>query len=304
MRTLTVGLLMSLQDEGETWTKLDSHADTCVVGKSSFIVHDYDRKVNVTGYDPSQPTAQSLRFVSAALAYDDPKSGEVIILVLNQAISVHHLKHNLVSPFQMSLNDVKVNDTPRFLTESPTDETHTFIVPGAFGIEDELVIPLEVHGVSSVFPTWKPTTHEYDTCDCRYELTYGAPDFDPSDPSFAHAEEAMTNSFGGLCDTRGDTDKRVRTLCKMLRARTGILIQDDSSEFQVLALSNTLSDRTFVPAMISNLNVSGVTSSDRHDGVDATTLERNWGIGLHAAKETLKMTTQRGVQTMVHPSLS
>ena len=90
----------------------------------------------------------------------------------------------------------------------------------------------------------------------------------------------------------------------MSRSCAGNLLQDESLEFQVSALSNTLSERTFVMAMIANVNVSGVTSSDRHDGVDATTLERNWGIGLHAAKETLKVTTQRGVQTMVHPSLS
>ena len=53
------------------------------------------------------------------------------------------------------------------------------IVSGAFGIEDELVIPLKVHGVSSMIPTRKPTTHEYDMCDRRYELAYGAPSFDP-----------------------------------------------------------------------------------------------------------------------------
>ena len=127
---------MSLQDEGETRTELDSHADTCVVGKNTLIVHDYDRKVNVTGYDPNQPTAQSLRIVSADLAFDDQNSGEVIILVLNQAISIPHLEHNLVIPFQMRLNEFKVNDTPRFLTKKTTDETHTLVVPGAFGIED------------------------------------------------------------------------------------------------------------------------------------------------------------------------
>ena len=187
-------------------------------------MHEYDRKFNVTGYDPIQPTAQSLRIVSAALAYDEPKIGEVTVLVLNQAINVPHLKHNLMSPFQMRLNDVKVNDTPFSITEIPTEETHTLIVTGAFVIEDELVIPLEVHSVSSVFPTGKPTTHEYDTCNRRYELTYGAPDFDPSDPAFAHAEEAMTNYFDGLCDTRGYIDKRVRTLCQMSQACAGILL--------------------------------------------------------------------------------
>ena len=267
-------------------------------------MHDYDRKVNVTGYDRSHRTSQSLQIVSAALAYYGPKSGEVTILVLNKAINVPHPEHNLVSPFQMRLNDVKVNDTPRLLTERPTDKTHTLIVPGAFGIEDELVIPLEVHGVSSVFPTWKPTTHEYDTCDRRYELTYGAPDFDPSDPSFASAEEAMTNLFGGLRDTRGDTYKQVRTLCQMSQACAGTLLQDDSLELQVSALSNTLSYRTFVSTMIANVNVFGVTSSDCCDGVDATILARNWGIVLHAEKRTLKVTTPLGVRTMVHLRLS
>ena len=147
----------SVQGEGETRTELDSHADTCVVRKNALIVHDYNQKVNVTEYDPKQPTAQSLRIVSAALAFDEPNSGEVIILVLNQAISIPHLEHKLVSPFQMRLNDVKLNDTPRFLTEKPTYETNTLVVPGDFGIKYELVISLMFHGVSSVFPTRKPT---------------------------------------------------------------------------------------------------------------------------------------------------
>ena len=85
----------------------------------------------------------------------------------------------------------------------------------------------------------------------------------------------MINSFGGLRDTRGDTDKRVQTLCQISRSCAENLLQDDSSEFQVSALYNTLSERTFVMAMIANVNVSGVTSSDRRDGVDATTLARN-----------------------------
>ena len=53
------------------------------------------------------------------------------------------------------------------------------------------------------------------------------------------------------------------------------MLQDDSSEFQVSEISNTLSDRTFVSDMIANVNVSGVTSGARRDGVDASTLARN-----------------------------
>ena len=68
--------------------------------------------------------------VSAALAYDSPVNGEVIILVVHQAIHIPHLHHNLLSPMQLRLHDVIVNDTPRFLTSAPTDLTHTLAIPG------------------------------------------------------------------------------------------------------------------------------------------------------------------------------
>ena len=56
--------------------------------------------------------------------------------------------------------------------------------------------------------------------------------------------------------------------------------------------------------MVASVCVSGITSSDPHDGIDALTLARNWGIGVRTAKKTLKVTTQRGVRTMVHALLS
>ena len=37
----------------ESRTELDTHADTCVVGKDCLVTHEYDRLVSVTGYDPN-----------------------------------------------------------------------------------------------------------------------------------------------------------------------------------------------------------------------------------------------------------
>jgi hypothetical protein len=161
-----VRALAALQDHGEGLRlELDSHADTCVIGKDSLVIHDFDRPVNVTGYEPNQPVAKALQTVSAALAYDNPVNGEVIILVVHQAIHIPHLSHNLLSPFQMRLSDVTANDAPRFLTDNPTEITHTLSVPGVFGTGDEYVIPLDLFGVSSGFPTRKPTGQEYKLCD-------------------------------------------------------------------------------------------------------------------------------------------
>ena len=38
-------------DDQESTTDLDSHADTCVVGKNALITLDFETPVRVTGYD-------------------------------------------------------------------------------------------------------------------------------------------------------------------------------------------------------------------------------------------------------------
>lgn len=55
-------------------SELDSHADTSVDCMSCLIVHDYDKCVDVTGYNPRQG-----RF-SAVLADEFPHTGEVCII--------------------------------------------------------------------------------------------------------------------------------------------------------------------------------------------------------------------------------
>jgi hypothetical protein len=67
-------------------TETDSHADTCVVGKECLVFHDFERPVNVCGFDSSLGTVNDRSVVSTALAYDDLTTGEVIILVIHQAI--------------------------------------------------------------------------------------------------------------------------------------------------------------------------------------------------------------------------
>ena len=36
----------------DTSLELDSHVDTCCVGKEALLIYDYDRPVTVSGYDP------------------------------------------------------------------------------------------------------------------------------------------------------------------------------------------------------------------------------------------------------------
>jgi hypothetical protein len=84
---------------GETTLELDSHADTCVLGCDALILLDYDRPVIAKGYDPSLGT-KTYATVSGALAYDDPVTGKVYHLVINQAIHIPHLDHHLLCSMQ------------------------------------------------------------------------------------------------------------------------------------------------------------------------------------------------------------
>ena len=59
-------LTTKLNPHGMTTLELDSHADTCVLGRDCLVILDYDQPVQVVGYDPAlggkpiEPLAESL----------------------------------------------------------------------------------------------------------------------------------------------------------------------------------------------------------------------------------------------------
>ena len=194
----------------ETNTELDSHAEQSLVGRNALIVHDYDRPINIVGYDPDGPVRKSLKTVSAALAYTLPETGETVILVIHQAVHHPTLDHHLLSPMQMRLNDVIVNDCPKFLTENPSATDHAIVVTGDTS-DDKLVIPLSLKGVTSVFPTRKPSIQEFEACP-HYDLTFDSPEYKPEDITYAEQESAMARALARLQETGDRTETRCLSL--------------------------------------------------------------------------------------------
>jgi hypothetical protein len=171
------------KEKGVNRSDLESHADACVVEKEALLFNDFDREVTVSGYDPSGET-KSLRTVYAALGYVIPETGKNVLLIIHQAISLPTLDHNLLITMQMRLHDVVVNETPNFQSLEPTSLSHTISVRGD-EVDDVLVIPLDLFGVVTCFPTFKPSQEEFDTCP-RYELTYESPVYDPTVTLFGY----------------------------------------------------------------------------------------------------------------------
>jgi hypothetical protein len=116
-----------------------------------------------------------------------------VILVVHQAILLPDLDHNLLSTIQLQLNDVTVNDVPRFFTEKPTRVTHSLVIP-MHNIENPYVIPMTLHGVASSFPTRKPTVERFESLPHVSILTSEEPTYDPHDTFIAKHDDALAKA--------------------------------------------------------------------------------------------------------------
>jgi hypothetical protein len=287
----------------ESRTDLDSHADQCAVGHNALIVHDYERPINVTGYDPSGPIAKDLRTVSAALAYDDLLSGETVILMIHQAIYIPDLSHNLLSPMQLRLIDVIVNETPRFLTENPDEFTYTILIPDT-ATGRPYVIPLGIHGVTSTFPTRKPSISEFESLP-HVELTSEDPPYDPHDTTFATQERSLITTVWEKGDRIGvaPSSRRLCSVSRTLEAAKAISVGSDAATLSLKQTSVTHDDMLLYDSITNNISVLRKYGSSGKQ-FKPEQLAKNWGIDLATAKRTIDVTTQRGVRTVLHPTLS
>jgi hypothetical protein len=180
----------------ETTLELDSHADTCVLGRDALIILDYQRPVNVVGYDESLGT-KTYATVSGVVAYDDPRTGRTLHLV--QAIHIPHLDHHLLCPMQCRVNDVIVNDLPKFLASDPTDQTHALAIKDPDNPLQPVTLPLNLRGVTSLLYVRPVTIDEFHSLDHpRLHLTSETLTWDPSTTLYEEQETAMIDYSGNI----------------------------------------------------------------------------------------------------------
>ncbi len=155
----------------ETTLELDSCVDTSVLGCGALITLDYNRSVSVVGYDESLRSKTYLT-VSGVVAYDDPQTGRTLHLIINQAIHIPHLDHHLLCPMQCRVNDVIVNDLPKFLAADPTDQMHALTLTDPNNPLQPVILPLTLKGVTLVLNVRSTTINEFNSHDhLRLHLT-------------------------------------------------------------------------------------------------------------------------------------
>ena len=93
--------LSSLGPLREYTSELDTHADTCVVGRHAFIVEQQDRVVNVSGYNPTKLSVKNSGVVNAAITADNVDTVESHAVIINQSVHVPMMEHNLLCAMQL-----------------------------------------------------------------------------------------------------------------------------------------------------------------------------------------------------------
>jgi hypothetical protein len=185
----------TLDGNHETTLELDSHADTCVLGRDALIILDCNRPVSIVGYDESLGS-KTYQTVSGVVAYDDPQTRRMLHLIINQDIHIPHLDHHLLCPMQCCVNDVIANNLPKFLAADPTDQMHALTLTNP---DNPSILPLILRGVTSLLNVKSTTINEFNSHDhLRLHLTSETLTWDPTTDLYEQQEHAMMDYSGNI----------------------------------------------------------------------------------------------------------
>ncbi len=116
------------------------------------------------GYDKSLGS-KTYQIVSGVVAYDDPQTGRMLHLIINQAIHIPHLDHHLLCPMQCCVIDVTINDLPKFLAANPTDQMHALTINDPNNPLQLVILLLTLRGVTSLLNVRTVTMNVFNSQD-------------------------------------------------------------------------------------------------------------------------------------------
>jgi len=268
---------------------LDTHADNTVLGGSCLLIHDTGWKVDVSGFSSVLGSIE-LPIISGAIAYDHPITGKVYILVFHQTIYCRQMENHLICPMQCRMNGVVINVTPKMCVPNPDDSTHFIEVTDPLDPDATLHIPMMLRGVTSCFCVRKPSTAEFADDDIpKLDMTYESPEWDPGEPDWATQEASTMN-----------LRRQVYDLDNIIAGGRRFINLVSTSEQSADSTANDY----FLGALQACVKVSRVKVGNSRRAIGHEMLADKWLVSPEVARHTLERTTQRGVRTISHPSLS
>jgi hypothetical protein len=213
------------------------------------------------------------------------------------------LPNSLINPNQIRSYGHEVNDDP-------------FDLSRAFGIDsDNTFIPFDTTGTVIHFESRVPT--KWEKTHLPIILITGE-QWNPSEETLR--PERQSRESIEMCTikslTSGMTRRQIRSVTEN-EARTQIerFGETDIELGKILCVYDT---KDFCDHLISAVNiattyrddidqwneerkVSSIVSNERHSKATPEELASKWNIGLQTAKDTIRVMTQRGIRTAVHP---
>ena len=214
---------------------------------------------------------RNIPIVTACTAYDDPITGETILLIFHQVLWFGaSLETSLICTQQ-------VRSYGKSLCDDPYDKNRSI------GIEDpetDIKIPFDVNrsmvGVTTRCPSKEEVTSgKYRTV----TLTSNAP-WDPSNDNLPHHRGISSIRQLPHGQPKGEYDALMQSC------------------------STAMSADTFARSVIRSIKVHGISSVNSaawHAKITVEELAQKFRISLDTALATLKATTQRGLRSAVHP---
>ena len=164
-----------------------------VLGRNCHVVNYSGKTAEVHPFSPEYEALQ-VPIVDAVIQYDDPYSGETYMLVCKEALYVPVMKYNLIPPFLMREAGLTVDDLPKVQSLNPTKHHHSIHFP-----DENLRIPLRLHGVFSYFPSKKPLVGVLNDYNNKILfLTTG--NINPHNKIYSENEQAMLDHEGNMIE--------------------------------------------------------------------------------------------------------
>jgi hypothetical protein len=222
---------------------------------------------SVQGFHQSFVPIPEIPVATVATAWDDPVTGQTFIIIIHQALYFgRQLDHSLINPNRIRITGIPVCDDPY--------DRHR-----SLGIDlGDFIIPFLTEGNTIYFDSRVPTMEELENF--QYITLTDDDDWDP--PSV---------------DLSDHTPKEIKQV---------LLHHDSNEENESEHVLGTISLVYSISSLTRRVQeavrvIPQVASQTRHSKLSPEHVARTWNIGLDRAKETLQVTTQKGIRFAIHP---
>ena len=239
----------------------DSHADMHCAGSSFVLLAYTGYTCDVDPFHESYESRTNVEIVKAATAVN-LSAYETVYLVCNAALWFGDSLHT--SLFNANI----ARDAGLSICTDPYDPQRTLSIQDQ---EKGLTLPMERRGNCIGLETFKPDANEV---------------------LHAIAEQSDNVIFLDPFDEYSPEDNNVRTS----------QVQITSDSYSTLQqISEALNPELFAQRIISIASTASLNIRDRHSKVTPERVSEIFGCGIETAKETIRVTTQHGVRSAIHP---